>query len=129
MCAASCGLSATAELRVILDICSNIVCVCHCRCIPCSVSYDAVLCRNSYVLPRVVARTVSQRRWTRCLEAVPGVQRYGSPNCVSIATSDHIRSITYVDHGTVLRKLRTFWCPGLHHKLACIIFAAKSAKS
>ena len=51
------------------------VCVYVCRCISHSVPYDAVLCRDPDVSAGAVARTISQRRGTRSLEVVSGVQR------------------------------------------------------
>ena len=45
----------------------------RCRCVSRAVSYVAVLRWNSYVLPRAVARPVSQRRRSWSLEVMPGI--------------------------------------------------------
>ena len=51
--------------------------MCCCRCVSRSIHHDAVLCRDSDVLPRAVARAVSQRWRSRRLEIVSGIQRCG----------------------------------------------------
>ena len=43
------------------------------RCVSHPLSTDAVLCRNTYVFPGGIPRTVSKRRWLRSVENKPDI--------------------------------------------------------